>query len=257
MATPIGNLADLSPRAANLFAAALLVAAEDTRVSGKLVRGAGGAARLLSLNEHNVGERTPAILEAARVGPVALVSDAGTPGVSDPGARLVEAAHLAGIPVVAVPGPSALAAAVSVSGFDGSDVHFLGFLPHARGERKGRLLAAASTAATLVFFESPNRLAATLLDLTEVLADPEVVVCRELTKVHEEAVRGRASGLASSTATLNFKNSCRPPGGQFRHRADDRYVLNVAVGISAGIGALTSAVPALHPYILGLCLAVC
>ena len=197
MATPIGNLGDLSPRASALLAAAVLVAAEDTRVSGKLVRGAGGTGRLVSLTEHNVTERTPVILDAARSGAVALVSDAGTPGVSDPGARLVEAAHLAALLVVAVPGPSALAAAVSISGFEGSDVHFLGFLPHSRGERRTRLLRAASAAATLVFFESPNRLSDTLLELAVALNDPEVAVCRELSKVHEEVVRGRASGLAT------------------------------------------------------------
>ncbi|MFN0146916.1 MAG: 16S rRNA (cytidine(1402)-2'-O)-methyltransferase [Dehalococcoidia bacterium] len=197
VSTPIGNLGDLSPRASAVLGAAILVAAEDTRVSAKLVRGAAGGARLVSLNEHNVTERTPAILAAAAEGPVALVSDAGTPGVSDPGARLVEAAHAAGIPVIAVPGPSALAAALSVSGFDGSDVHFLGFLPHARGERRTRLVDAAETAGTLVFFESPNRLGDTLRELTEALNDPEVAVCRELSKVHEEVVRGRASELAA------------------------------------------------------------
>jgi 16S rRNA (cytidine1402-2'-O)-methyltransferase len=196
VATPIGNLGDLSPRALAVLAAASLVAAEDTRTSRKLLDMAASEARMTSLTEHNVMQRAPTILEAARSSVVALVSDAGTPGIADPGARLVEAAHSAGIAVVAVPGPSALAAAVSVSGFEGSDVHFLGFLPRKAGERQSRLRAAAATAGVLVCFESPGRLAATLGDIASALADPEVVVCRELTKRFEEVVRGRAGALA-------------------------------------------------------------
>jgi 16S rRNA (cytidine1402-2'-O)-methyltransferase len=200
VATPIGNLADLSPRARSVLQSAAIIAAEDTRTSGKLVRLAEGAGRMVSLTEHNVGQRTAELLDAARTGVVALVSDAGTPVVADPGARLVDAALSAGIPVVAIPGPSALAAAVSVSGFTGDDVHFLGFLPKQRGERVTTLQEAARTAAVLVFFESPNRLAATLGDIAEALGDPRVAVCRELTKVHEEVVRGAASGLVGRFA---------------------------------------------------------
>lgn len=196
VATPIGNLGDLSQRALELLGGADLIAAEDTRVSGKLLKIAGGTGRMVSLTEHNVGQRTPELLAAARVGVVALVSDAGTPVVADPGARLVDAAHAAGVPVVAIPGPSALAAALSVSGFEGSDVHFLGFLPRGAGQRTTLLAAAAETASVLIFFESPNRLPAVLGELAAALGDPEVAVCRELTKVHEEVVRGRASALA-------------------------------------------------------------
>lgn len=196
VATPIGNLGDLSPRAANVLKSAALVAAEDTRLSGALVRRCGGTGQLLSLTEHNVLKRIPAVLAAAQQSVVALVSDAGTPAISDPGGRLVEAAHAAGVTVYAIPGPSALAAALSVAGFDSADVHFLGFLPRAKGERITRLCKAAASAATLVILESPGRLGATLVELTEALGDPETVVCRELTKVHEEVVRGRASELA-------------------------------------------------------------
>ena len=196
VATPIGNLGDVSPRALQVLAAATIVAAEDTRMSGKLLKMAGGSARMVSLTEHNVGSRSAQLVEAARDRVVALVSDAGTPLIADPGARLVEAAHAAGVPVVAVPGPSALAAALSVAGFEASDAHFLGFLPRPKGERLARLRTVAARAAVLVFFESPNRLPATLTELAEALGDPEVVVCRELTKVHEEAVRGRAATLA-------------------------------------------------------------
>ncbi|MEO6042565.1 MAG: 16S rRNA (cytidine(1402)-2'-O)-methyltransferase [Tepidiformaceae bacterium] len=200
VATPIGNLGDLSQRALALLGCADVVAAEDTRVSGKLMKMAGGSARMVSLTEHNVGQRTPELVAAAREGVVALVSDAGTPVVADPGARLVDAMHAAGVPVVAIPGPSALAAALSVSGFEGSNAHFLGFLPRGAAERKTLLVAAATTATVLVFFESPNRLAAVLAELELVLRDPEVAVCRELTKIHEEVVRGRASELAARFA---------------------------------------------------------
>ncbi len=197
VATPIGNLADLSPRARDVLAAAAVIAAEDTRTSAKLVKLAGGSGRMVSLTEHNVLGRAAGLIAAAGESVVALVSDAGTPVVADPGARLVEAAHAAGVPVVAIPGPSALTAALSVSGFPGSDVHFLGFLPRGQAERGSRLKAAAAGAEVLVFFESPARLAATLQELETLLADPEVVVCRELTKLHEEVVRGRASALAN------------------------------------------------------------
>jgi 16S rRNA (cytidine1402-2'-O)-methyltransferase len=219
VATPIGNLGDLSERAAAVLAQASVVAAEDTRVSGRLVREAGGAGRLVSLTEHNVMERAPELLRAAAETVVALVSDAGTPAVSDPGARLVEAAHARGVRVFAIPGPSALAAAVSVSGFDGADIHFIGFLPKQKSERLARLRAVS--ARTIVLFEAPGRLSDTLKELTGALGDPEVVVCRELTKLHEEVVRGRASELverfegARGEVTLVVRNERqRPPADE-------------------------------------------
>jgi 16S rRNA (cytidine1402-2'-O)-methyltransferase len=195
-ATPIGNLGDISPRALLVLREAAVIAAEDTRTSTKLVRMAEGTGRLVSLTEHNVSARIPELLAAASEAIVALVSDAGTPVIADPGARLVDAALDAAVNVVAIPGPSALAAAVSVSGFGGDDVHFLGFLPKPKAERKTRLLDASKTARVLVFFESPNRLAASLTELAESLSDPRVTVCRELTKLHEEVVRGHASVLS-------------------------------------------------------------
>lgn len=196
VATPIGNLGDLSKRALDVLGAAEVVAAEDTRTSQKLVKLAGGHGRLTSLTEHNVHQRTPELLAAASGGIVALVSDAGTPVIADPGARLVDAAHDAGISVIAVPGPSALAAAVSVSGFSGDDAHFLGFLPRPKSERIERLRRVATAARVIVFFESPKRLSATLGELAETFGDPRVAVCRELTKLHEEVARERASVLA-------------------------------------------------------------
>ena len=197
VATPIGNLSDLSPRAAEALRHAAVVAAEDTRTSGSLVRNAGSEARLVSLTEHNVTQRIPELLAAARDGIVALVSDAGTPAIADPGARLVAAAHAEGIPVFGIPGPSALATAVSVAGFDRMPVVFLGFLPRPKGERARALREAAPGGGTVVFFEAPGRLSATLGEIAELFGDPQAVVCRELTKLHEEVVRGTASALAA------------------------------------------------------------
>lgn len=199
-ATPIGNLEDLTPRVQEALRQAVLVAAEDTRVTGRLVRSAGGSARIVSLTEHNVDARTPEVLTAAREGVVVLASDAGTPGVSDPGARLIAAAHREGVRVVPLPGPSALAAAISAAGFDAGEVVFVGFLPRQRAARQAALRRAGGPGRMVVAFESPNRLGALLADIAETLRDPEVVVCRELTKVHEEVVRGRARELASRFA---------------------------------------------------------
>lgn len=201
VATPIGNLQDLTPRAAETLRVADHVAAEDTRTSGTLVRGTGSTARLVSLTEHNVNQRIPELLRAAGEGVVAIVSDAGTPAVADPGARLVRAAHAAGVRVFGVAGPSALATAVSVAGFDAMPVVFLGFLPRPKGERAHTLREAAPDGGTVVFFESPGRLGATLRELAELFGDPETVVCRELTKLHEEVVRGPASELSARFAT--------------------------------------------------------
>lgn len=220
VATPIGNLGDLSPRAAAVLAGASLVAAEDTRTSRRLLERAGSRARLVSLTEHNVDARSGPLLQAATTGVVALVSDAGTPLVSDPGARLLAAAHAGGVPVIAVPGPSALTAALSVAGFDGGPQLFLGFLPRPRGERLTALREALAAAPIVVFFESPNRLGATLGELATAFGDPAVVVCRELTKVHEEVVRGRASALAGRFArtrgecTVVVESPPRPAAGE-------------------------------------------
>ena len=222
VATPIGNLGDLSERALAVLREAAVVAAEDTRTSRILVQRAGSSARMVSLTEHNVGQRTPELLQAAKEAVVALVSDAGTPLIADPGGRLIEAAHDAEVLVVAVPGPSALAAALSVSGFDGSDAHFLGFLPKATGERVTRLREAADSAATLVFFESPGRLGKALRDVAEALGDPDVVVCRELTKMHEEVARGRASELSERFAQARGECTVvvRSPARSGRAEAD-------------------------------------
>ncbi|MGD9933498.1 MAG: 16S rRNA (cytidine(1402)-2'-O)-methyltransferase [Dehalococcoidia bacterium] len=196
VATPLGNLEDFSPRARKVLRLATIVAAEDTRTSALLVRLSEGHGRMVSLTEHNVAERVELLLTEAQRAVVAVVSDAGTPAISDPGTPLVEAAHAAGVRVVPVPGPSALAASLSAAGFPAVPSTFLGFLPRTKSERTELLQRFAPAATTLVIFENPGRLARTLLEIAETFGDPEVVVCRELTKMHEEVVRGLASALA-------------------------------------------------------------
>ncbi len=201
VATPIGNRQDLSPRARDIIQSADLVLAEDTRsIRTLLGQAANLSGKSLNLTEHNVEARTGAALQAASSGVVALISDAGTPGIADPGARLVAAAHTAGVPVRPIPGPSALAAALSVCGFDIDRATFLGFLPRKAGERAAALSAAAAGGGILVVYESPGRVGATLDAIATTLRNPEVVVCRELTKAFEEVVPGRAAELATRFA---------------------------------------------------------
>ncbi|MXZ90756.1 MAG: 16S rRNA (cytidine(1402)-2'-O)-methyltransferase [Chloroflexi bacterium] len=192
--TPIGNLEDITVRAARVLASAALVAAEDTRVTRRLLAHLEAKPRVVSCNEHNWQRRLPSLLEALDIGDVALVTDAGSPGISDPGAGLVAAVAEAGHEVVSVPGVSAVAAALSVSGLPADRFVFLGFLPRRGTERRAALEDAASLGQTLVLFEAPHRLKATLADIAETLGDPPLAVCRELSKLHEEVWRGTASG---------------------------------------------------------------
>ena len=192
IATPIGNLDDLTPRAARVLGEVALIAAEDTRQTRKLLSHLKLSTRTVSYNEHNARQRTPALLDALREGDVALVTDAGAPGVSDPGAGLVAEAARAGCSVVSVPGPSAVTAALAVAGFPADAFHFLGFLPRTTKARRAALMAASSLRATLVLFEAPHRLLATLADIADTLGDRHMAVCREMTKVHEEVFRGTA-----------------------------------------------------------------
>jgi 16S rRNA (cytidine1402-2'-O)-methyltransferase len=195
VATPIGNLADLSPRAAQILGQVKAVVAEDTRHSGLLLRGMKVRPRLISLPGEQEERRIPLVLEQLGQGDVALVSDAGTPAISDPGRRLVAAARTAGFEVMAVPGPSAVAAAVSASGLRADRFLFLGFLPRTRS-RSQRLLQASDSWA-LVFYESPHRLAATLEWAAEVLDQRRVAVAREISKLHESWYLGTAGELAA------------------------------------------------------------
>jgi 16S rRNA (cytidine1402-2'-O)-methyltransferase len=192
--TPIGNLGDLTERARETLAGADLVAAEDTRRTGRLLAHLGIETRMTSLFEGNERERTESLVRELRRGArVALVSDAGMPSVSDPGFRLVRACAEEGIDVTVVPGPSAVTAALAVSGLPTDRWVFEGFLPRRAGERRTRLRGLADDRRTLVLFESPRRLVATLREVREELGDRGVAVARELTKLHEQVLRGRVS----------------------------------------------------------------
>ncbi|MEX2431242.1 MAG: 16S rRNA (cytidine(1402)-2'-O)-methyltransferase, partial [Dehalococcoidia bacterium] len=188
--TPIGNLEDLTQRAARVLGEAALVVAEDTRQTRKLLSHLGLHKRLLSYNEHSPAQRTRDILKAVLAEDVALVSDAGVPLVSDPGAALVRAAAEQGTRVVPVPGPSALTAALSAAGMPADAFHFLGFPPRARKAKRSLFERYERDPLTLVLFEAPHRLEETLEDLRTVLGDRETAVCRELTKLYEEVFRG-------------------------------------------------------------------
>lgn len=190
VATPIGNLEDLTFRAARLLGEVPLIAAEDTRQTRKLLGRLGLRTKVVSYNQHNARARTPFLLAALETGDAALVTDAGTPGVSDPGAALAAAAAEAGVNVVAVPGPSAVTAALAVAGLPADAFHFLGFLPRAGSARRAALAEAAAYRETLVAFEAPHRLRAALADILAVLGSRRIAVCRELTKLHEEVFRG-------------------------------------------------------------------
>lgn len=192
--TPIGNLQDLSPRASTALTGASLVVAEDTRRTGRLLASLNSHPRMLALPAAREEERVAAVLTALDRGDVALVSDAGTPVISDPGRRLIGAAREAGHEVVSVPGPSAVTAAVAGSGLRADRFAFLGFLPRTRS-RQLRLLGSAPELA-LVFFESPHRLAATLSAAAEVLGDRRVMVAREISKLHESWHLGTCEELA-------------------------------------------------------------
>lgn len=199
VATPLGNLGDLSPRAAELLRTAPVVAAEDTRRTRNLLSHLGASPRLISYHEHSDARRLTALLDILQEGrDVVLVSDAGTPLVSDPGAELVAAVRQAGVPIVPIPGPSAVAAVLSAAGLPADRYLFLGFVPRKGAERRRLLARAAAEEWTTVLFEAPGRLVALLADLALVAgADREAVVARELTKLHEEF---RAGPLAELVA---------------------------------------------------------
>ena len=203
-ATPIGDAADAPARLVAGLAEADLVAAEDTRRALALADRLGVriAGRLLSFHEHNEAERAPVLLDAARAGQrVLVVSDAGMPSVSDPGYRLVRAAHDAGVPVTVAPGPSAVLTALALSGLATDRFCFEGFAPRKAGERARALAALADEPRTMVFFEAPHRLAGTLAAMAEAFSgDREAAVCRELTKTYEEVRRGGLAELAAWSA---------------------------------------------------------
>jgi 16S rRNA (cytidine1402-2'-O)-methyltransferase len=208
IATPIGNLGDISARARQALESAAAVAAEDTRHTGALLQALGISRPLLSLHAHNETRRVPEVLTRLAQGEtIALVSDAGTPLLSDPGYELVRAAAEAGIDVEAIPGPCAITTALAVAGLPVGRFCFEGFLPARERERRAQLSRLATESRTLVFFEAPHRIAATLADLAAELGDDRpAVAARELTKAHETIYRGTLAELARRAASEdNFR----------------------------------------------------
>jgi len=196
VSTPIGNLEDITHRAVRVLSEVGLIACEDTRHTRKLLNHYGIKTMTVSYHEHNERERAVELLESLESGlDVAIVSDAGTPGISDPGFRIVRLALENGVPVVPVPGPTALISALVASGLPSDEFFFAGFLPARSGQRRTRLLELSSIPATLVFYEAPHRIAGSLRDAREILGEREAVIARELTKLHEEILRGRLSEL--------------------------------------------------------------
>ena len=208
VATPIGNLADITHRALQILNDVDLIACEDTRHTNKLLNHYGITTKTISYHEHNEQQRATHLIEKLKEGTdIAVVSDAGTPSISDPGFRLVRAAIENDITVVPVPGPSALISALIAAGLPTDEFFFAGFLPSRPNARRARLTELQSVPGTLIFYEAPHRLATTLKDALEVLGEREVVVARELTKLHEEIRRGRLSQLAADYA--DQKNDIR------------------------------------------------
>jgi len=251
IATPIGNLADLSPRAREVLASADIIAAEDTRHTAGLLRQLGVEKPLVSLHEHNEFARRAELVQRAQEGAlVALVSDAGMPLVSDPGYLTVRAAIEAGVPVGAVPGPSAVLLALALSGLPAERFCFEGFLPARGAARRSALAALAGETRTLVFFEAPHRIVETLTDLCEIFgAGREAAVARELTKLHESVYRGSLDALLRmSTEDANFQRgeitlvvagaaAAAGPDDAFVRRALDLLAQEMAPGRAAAVVA--------------------
>ena len=206
VATPIGNLGDATPRSVEVLRSVDAIAAEDTRRTRKLLTHFGITTRLLSYHDHNEERASRQLLERIEEGEdIALVSDAGTPLVADPGYRLVSLCAERGIEVIAVPGPSAVVAALSVAGLPPQPFYFAGYLPRKSGQRRSRLATLADLPCTVIYYESPHRIAAALKDMHEVLGNRKAVVARELTKIHEEVLRGTLGELSAVAAGRNLK----------------------------------------------------
>ncbi len=230
VATPIGNLADISLRALAVFARADLIAAEDTRHSKKLLSHFGLHGELTSYHEHNAERERPKLIARLRAGrSVALISDAGTPLISDPGYKLVRDALDEGIMVTSIPGPSAALAALTSAGLPTDTFLFAGFLPPKSGPRRARLAELKSVPATLVFFETAPRLAKSLAEMADVLGSREAAIAKELTKLHESVTRGRLDRLAhhlSGGETLKgeFVVMVAPPAEEEAFVSDEKIV---------------------------------
>ncbi len=241
VATPIGNLEDITLRALRVLREADLIACEDTRQTRKLLEHYGIARPTISYHEHNETVRAPELLEKLAAGSsIALVSDAGTPLVSDPGYRLVTQAAAAGVRVESLPGPSAALAALAASGLPTDEFHFAGFLPVRSAQRRKALARLKDEPATLVFYEAPHRIREMLADVEEVLGDRPVVVARELTKVHEEILRGTAASLRRASFTLKGEftvlvgkaDASREPAGEEGIPIEDAVEAQIRAGMS-------------------------
>ncbi len=241
VATPIGNLDDLAPRARRVLSEVALIACEDTRHTAKLLARFGIDNRMLSCHKFNERERLEPILTALRAGhDVALVSDGGTPGVSDPGALLVGAVHDAGLRVSPIPGPSAVVAVLAVAGFEGTRFVFEGFLPHRVGERRRRLRELRDETRTIVAFETPHRIAAALRDIGDVFGrERALALGRELTKQHETVLRGTATEVASALTRQPLRGeivlAIAGATGRPTPTEDDRAVERVRAAWSAAL----------------------
>ena len=206
VATPIGNLEDITLRALRVLRQCDVVAAEDTRRSGQLLKHFGISKLLLSYFQFNEARRSEEIIDRLRRGEkVALVTDAGSPGISDPGERVVRACVTAGLRVEAVPGACALVAALTTSGLPTEEFHFIGFLPHKSGQRRNQLESLKAVPGTLVLYESPYRIEKLLGELLEVFPDRQVVLARELTKKFEEFLRGKPAALLGIAGKRSLK----------------------------------------------------
>ncbi len=239
VATPIGNLGDISLRALAVLARADLIAAEDTRHSKKLLTHFGIAAKLTPYHEHNAERDRPKLLARLRKGEsVALISDAGTPLVSDPGYKLVRAALDAGVAVISIPGPSATLAALTSAGLPTDTFLFAGFLPVKQGARRARLEELASVPATLIFFETSPRLGKALDDMAEVLGPRDAAVARELTKLHETITRGRLGELVAQLEEGHglkgeFVVVVAPPSADETEASDEAIVAALEIALAA------------------------
>jgi 16S rRNA (cytidine1402-2'-O)-methyltransferase len=224
VSTPIGNLEDITLRALRILKDADLIAAEDTRHTGLLLRHFGIQTQLTSYFEGNELKKREFILSRLREGSqIALVSDAGTPGVSDPGFRLLQTAIQNQIPVIPIPGPSAVTTALSVSGLPTDAFLFKGFLPHRSKKRRDLLRELEGTKETLIFYESPHRIHETLKDILETLGDREIVLAREMTKIHEEILRGKVSDILNPIEKRRLKGEITlVVSGKTRRQQKDR-----------------------------------
>lgn len=201
VATPIGNLGDITYRAVEILRTVDLIACEDTRRSGILLKHLNIKNRLISYHEHNELQRSEELIKLIQSGrSVAIISDAGTPGISDPSFRIIEKAHEIGASVIPIPGAAAFVSAAVVSGLPTDSIFFGGFLPSRKGERRKRLAEISNIPATILFYEAPHRVGKSLLDCFEILGNRKCAVVRELTKIHEEIIRGDLETLSARFA---------------------------------------------------------